>query len=47
MEDEIIEFCCQKPRNAYSHQQLEEAKKDSPQEPSEGGDPVSTFISDY
>ena len=31
-----LELCCYKPRDTRNHQELEEARKDFPLEPSEG-----------
>ena len=36
---ERSEWCCHKPRNTWNHQKLEEERKDSPLQPSEGAQP--------
>lgn len=38
---------CYKPRNTWSHQNLEEARKKPPLEPPEGTNPVNTLILDF
>ena len=41
---ESLEKCGYKPRNAWSCQKLEEARKDSPPEPSEGVQPCGDTL---
>ena len=38
------ERCCYEPRKARSHQELKEARKDSPSGPSEGAETADTLI---